>query len=83
MVGRHRDAADGAAAIAMTDEKGMSPSERYARTFASDPPLVVWDGSGAQLDALMLDAIRRGRALTENDLLKAQGRKPIRPGVFY
>jgi len=51
-------------------------SYRYFEKFGTLPPLMYWSGGGpkhADLDELMDTAIKRGKALTAQDLLKAQG----------
>jgi hypothetical protein len=46
--------------------------------FGNMPQTKVWNSSPADLDRLMERALRRGRELTEADLLKAQGTSPRR-----
>jgi hypothetical protein len=55
---------------------------RYSAAFPKDPlPMVHWHrGYGPELFRLMEQALERGRALTANDLLEAQGMVPAPPG---
>jgi hypothetical protein len=54
---------------------------RYGRAFPNDPPpQMYWQqGPEAQLERLMEQALKDGRALTAEDLLRAQGMKPSPP----
>ena len=45
------------------------------------PSTALWEGPG--LDVLMEAAIKRGRALTDEELLKAQGVEPPPPRALY
>ena len=69
---------------AMMEEDQERLWNRYRRAFPNDPvPMMSWErGSGAELVALMEQAIRDGRPLTEEAMLKAQGLKPAPPGAL-
>ena len=47
--------------------------DRYRKKFDESPPSLFWTGSDEGLQELMEKAIRDGKALTQEDLLKAQG----------
>jgi hypothetical protein len=55
---------------------------RYTAAFPKDPlPMMHWHrGYGGELARLMEQAIKDGRPLTADDLLKAQGMKPTQRG---
>jgi hypothetical protein len=68
---------------ALDAEDAKKLEYRYSAAFPNDPlPLMYWwRDFGPQLDALMEDAIKRGRALTVEDLCKAQNTEPPPPGA--
>jgi hypothetical protein len=58
-----------------------SLTTRYNAAFPREPvPMIHWHrGDGPELFGLMEAAIKRGRALTPEDLLEAQGMAPAPP----
>jgi hypothetical protein len=48
---------------------------RYAEVFGELPPLVAWLGTDDQLRELAEKAIDDGKALDEDELIRAQGRQ--------
>jgi hypothetical protein len=56
---------------------------RYNAAFPTEPlPMIHWHhGTNAELFALMEAALARGRALSPEDLLEAQGMAPAPPGA--
>jgi hypothetical protein len=46
---------------------------RYRKAFGEMPPVVYWCRNMDELEVLMEAAIQRGRALTVEDLCRAQG----------
>ena len=64
-------------------EEEARVTTRYVKRFGTMPPLMVWDGSCEHLERLMEAALKRGRALTDADLRKAQGYGPPDPDVLY
>jgi hypothetical protein len=58
---------------------GPSPVERrYAAQFSGDAtlPLMFWSGTPAELEALLEQAMARGRPVTIEDMLEFQGIEP-------
>lgn len=57
---------------------------RYRTAFGELPPLMLWTrDDDDELEALMEKAILRGDAITETELLAAQGKPPLREGALY
>jgi hypothetical protein len=46
------------------------------------PPEFLWCGSPTEMDRMMEQAIKDGRATTADDLYKAQGMRPSPPGAL-
>jgi hypothetical protein len=64
--------------------KAMADVEyRYTAAFPKDPlPMMHWHrGYAGELARLMEQAIKDGRPLTPDDLLRAQGMAPAPPGA--
>jgi hypothetical protein len=72
-----------AALLALTLKERMLVWSRYARRFGESLPMMAWDGSWAELEALMEAAIVRGAPLSAEDLWDAQGYQPPPPGADW
>jgi hypothetical protein len=57
--------------------------DRYEKVFGERPPTIVWYGSNELLQEVAEKAIATGKALSEADLLRAQGKKPPTGDVLY
>ena len=56
----------------------------YRETFGEPPPLVFWGGPNERLIAILKEAIRTGKQITPDDLLRAQGgTKPAPDDAIY
>jgi hypothetical protein len=55
---------------------------RYRATFGEPPPLTFWAGPTERLVAILDEAIRTEREVTQ-DLIRAQGAEPVPPGAIY
>jgi hypothetical protein len=60
-------------------------ARRYHEKFpnAGSLPTMFWHGTEAQLDALCEAAIARGSPVTIEDMLRAQGLKPLPPDAVW
>jgi hypothetical protein len=57
--------------------------DRYRRTFDESPPLLFWAGTEEALQELLEKAIRENKALTQADLMRAQGMTPGPDDAVY
>ena len=57
--------------------------DHYKATFGEWPPLFVWNGTRKQLQELCESAIKAGKPLTMDDLIRAQGAEPAPLGAIY
>lgn len=77
----HRSKAARSQAVMIT-----SPVEevliRYRATFGEPPPQMFWAGPTERLLAILDEAIRTEREVTQ-DLIRAQGAEPVPPGAIY
>ena len=55
---------------------------RYRATFGEPPPQMFWAGPTERLVAILDEAIRTEREVTQ-DLIRAQGAEPAPPGAIY
>jgi hypothetical protein len=55
---------------------------RYRATFGEPPPLTFWAGPTERLMAILDEAIRSEREVTQ-DWIRAQGAEPTPPGAIY
>ena len=57
---------------------------KYRKAFGELPPLMLWTkGDDDELEALMERAILRGEAISETEILAAQGKDPLPEGALY
>ena len=59
--------------MSMTDFDRDQLDSAYHKRFKTFPPIIYWHGTYEGLQELMLQAMKRGRALTAKDLAEAQG----------
>ena len=66
------------------DANGKSLNECYYARFGEMPTTAKWDDDLNELDALMEKAIKDGKALTVEDLYRAQGiiAPPLPPEAY-